>query len=191
MKRLLLLSLLLAAARLFAADAPSRPPEKGCKWEKFSNASVGLEAWVQRCDYGSRKIDFVPNGRSLAIRYSDGGAPENVVDVIDRLPGESGEAAVKRVFASHSDKALVAKCVARPFRGMTARKDVQRLTFVLKNPKAMKETPDGDIPEPPCGEWGDAPDGIQYFEVHPTKIFFVRAGQDIPLFDEQTLRSTK
>jgi hypothetical protein len=62
---------------------------------------------------------------------------------------------------------------------------------VLKNPKKMKETPDGDIPEPPCGEWGDSPDGIQYFEVHPSKIFFVRVGQDIPLFDEQTLRSAK
>jgi hypothetical protein len=173
------------------AIAPSRPPDKGCAWEKFSDASVGLEAWVERCDYGGRKIDFVAQGRSLAMRYSDGGKPEAVVDVIDRLPGESGEAAVKRVFAAHTDKTLVAKCVARPFRGMTARKDVQRYTFVLKNPKTVKETPDGDIPEPPCGEWGASADGIQYFEVHPTKVFFVRVGQDIPLFDEQTLRSTK
>jgi len=177
---------------LFAV-APSRPPDKGCTWEKFSNASVGLEAWVERCDYGFRKIDFVAQGRSLAIRYSDGGKPENVVDVIDRLPGESGEAAVRRIFAAHTDKKLVAKCVARPFRspGMTTPKGVQRYTFVLKNPPKVKETPDGDIPEPPCGEWGDSPDGIQYFEVHPTKVFFVRVGQDIPLFDEQTLGSTK
>jgi len=173
------------------AIAPSRPPDKGCAWEKFSD--IGLEAWVERCDYHGRKIDFVAQGKSLAIRYSDGGKPEPVVDVIDRLPGESGEAAVTRIFAAHSDKAFVKKCVARPFRsqGMTTPKNVQRYTFVLKNPKAMKETPDGDIPEPPCGDWGDSPDGIQYFEVHPTKIFFVRVGQDIPLFDEQTLRSTK
>lgn len=171
-----------------AGDAPSRPADKGCVWEKFSNASVGLEAWVERCDYGFRKIDFVAQGRSLAIRYSDGGAPENVVDVIDRLPGESGEAAVKRIFAAHTEKALAARCIARPFQGMTARKDVKRFTFVLKKPVP---TPEGDVPEPPCGEWGDSPDGIQYFEVHPTKIFFVRVGQDIPLFDEQTLRSAK
>jgi hypothetical protein len=171
------------------AIAPSRPADKDCKWEKFSNASVGLEAWVERCDYGFRRIDFVAQGKSLAMRYSDGGKPEPVVDVVERLPNESGQAAVTRIFAAHTAKALAAKCVARPFRGMTARKDVQRFTFVLKNPKAMKKTPDGDIPEPPCGEWGDSPDGIQYFEVHPTKIFFVRVGQDIPLFDEQTLRS--
>ena len=181
MKLLLLLSLFATVP----ADAPSRPPDKGCVWEKFSNASVGLEAWVERCDYGFRKIDFVARGRSLAIRYSDGGAPENVVDVIDRLSGESGEAAVKRIFAAHTEKSLVARCVARPFRGMTARKDVQRFTFVLKKPVP---TPEGDVPEPPCGEWGFSADGIQYFEVHPKKILFVRVGQDIPLFDEQTLR---
>src|ERR1043165_9109033 len=128
---------------LFAV-APSRPPDKGCKWEKFSNASVGLEAWVERCDYGFRKIDFVAQGKSLAMRYSDGGKPEPVVDVFDRLPNESSEAAVTRIFAAHTEKKLAAKCVARPFRGMKARKDVQRLTFVLKNPKAMKPAPDGD-----------------------------------------------
>jgi hypothetical protein len=181
MKYLFLLSLFAAVA----ADAPSRPADKKCVWEKFSNAAVGLEAWVERCDYGFRKIDFVARGRSLAIRYSDGGAPENVVDVIDRLPGESGEAAVKRIFAAHTEKSLAARCVARPFRGMKARKDIQRFTFVLKKPVP---TPEGDVPEPPCGEWGFSADGIQYFEVHPKKILFVRVGQDIPLFDEQTLR---
>jgi len=181
---LFLLSLFAAVA----AGAPSRPAEKGCVWEKFSNVSVGVEAWVQRCDFGFRKIDFVAQGRSLAIRYSDGGAPENVVDVIDRLPGESGAAAVKRIFAAHTEKALAARCVARPFQGMTARKDVKRFTFVLEKPVPTHE---GEVPEPPCGEWGDWPDGIQYFEVHPAKVFFVRVGQDIPLFDEQTLRSAK
>ena len=188
MKRLLFVFALFPFP-LFAADKPSRPADKGCVWEKFSNASLGLEAWVERCDYCDRKIDFVVQGTSLAQRYSDGGKPDPVIDVFDRLPGESGEAAVKRIFAAHTAKVLVAKCVARPFQGMKARKDVQRLTFVLKNPKKMKETPDGDIPEPPCGDWGTSFDGIQYFEVHPSKIFFVRVGQDIPLFDEQTLRS--
>ena len=184
MKHLLLLVLFASAA-----GQPSRPPDKGCKWEKFSNA--GLEAWVQRCDYGSRKIDFVARGTSMAIRYSDGGAPENVVDVFDRLPNESGEAAVKRVFAAHTNAALVAKCVMRPYVEPDGRKDVKRYTFVEKHPKKPKETSDDVVPEPPCGDWGTSFDGIQYFEVHPGKVFFVRVGQDIPLFDEQTLRSTK
>jgi len=139
---------------------------------------------VERCDYGFRKIDFVAQGNSLAQRYSDGGAPEAVVDVIDRQPGESGEAAAKRVFESHADKKLAARCVAAPYKGLHSRKDVRRLTFVLDAAYA---------PDPPCGEWGDAPDGIQYFEIHPSsqKILFIRVGQDVPLFDEQTLRLLK
>jgi len=191
MKRLLLLAFFPFV--VFAADKPSRAAEKGCAWEKFSNASLGLEAWVQRCDYGDRKIDFVAQGQSLAQRYSDGGKPEPVIDVFDRLPNESGEAAVKRIFAAHTEKKLAAKCIARTFRwpDMKTPVGVQRFTFVLKNPPKPKETPDDEIPPPPCGDWGDSPDGIQYFEVHPAKVFFVRVGQDIPLFDEQTLRSVK
>jgi hypothetical protein len=180
-----------------AADKPSRPADKGCAWQKLSDASLGLEAWVERCDYGFRKIDFVAQGHSLAQRYSDGGALEPVVDVIDRLPSESGEAAAKRVFAMHTDKRVAARCVPAPYKGMKARKDVQRLTFV-PNAAYAKELrknppPAGDMPEPPCGEWGESPDGIQYFEIHPSsqKILFVRVGQDIPLFDEQTLRMLK
>ncbi len=48
------------------------------------------------------------------------------------------------------------------------------------------------MPEPPCGEWGDQPDGVQYFEVSTKssarKILFVRIGQDEPLFDEKSLQ---
>ena len=50
-----------------------------------------------------------------------------------------------------------------------------------------------EVGDPPCGEWGDAPDGIQYFEVQPgeRRVLFVRVGQDEPLFDEKTLRLEK
>jgi hypothetical protein len=51
-----------------------------------------------------------------------------------------------------------------------------------------------EVPDPPCGDWGIAPDGNQYFEAQPgraaDKVMFVNAGQDAPLFDEQTLRLT-
>lgn len=173
---------------LFAV-APSRPPEKGCVWETFSDASVGLEASVQRCDFGSRKVDFVAQGRSLAMRYSDSGVRQVVIDVSDRLPDEIPEAAATRMFAAHADHEFVAKCAARPYPGITARKDVQRYIFVPKNRKGL--IPDDEVGPPPCGPWGASAENIQYYEVHPTKVFFVRVGMNVPLFDEQTLRSTK
>lgn len=196
-------SLIFAVPLLFATSSPaatakggpSRPAEKNCAWERVSDARIGLEAWVQRCDFGSRKIDFLFVGSSLAIRYSDGGAPDPLVDVLDLLGDETPEAGVKRLFAAKTPNAVASRCVLRPFRGGKTPTGVHRYTFVpdaaYSKELAKKADPD-EVPEPPCGDWGDAPDGIQYFEAQPAsgarRVLFVRVGQDQPLFDEQTLK---
>ena len=177
---------------------PSRPAEQGCVWEKFSDANLHLHAWVQRCDFGARKIDFLASGHSLAIRYSDGGdTPDPVIDVLDLLPGETPEHGIQRLFAARTDKKLAARCVLAPYRdaSMKTPNGVRRFTFVPNKAYgkelAAQAKPD-EVPDPPCGDWGDAPDGIQYFEAQPAsgvaKVLFVRIGQDTPLFDEATLR---
>ena len=176
---------------------PSRAAEKGCAWEKFSDAKLGLDGWVQRCIFGKRKTDFVAVGHSLAMRYSDGGALDPVVDVIDLKPSEAPEAGLRRLFAERTDKKLAAQCMLAPFHDKFLKTPtaVKRYTFVpnaayAKTLKA-KEVP-GDIPDPACGDWGDMPDGIQDWETQPqggaAKVLFVRYGQDTPLFDETTLR---
>src|SRR5260221_5605301 len=108
--------LLLAALPLTAAtkDAPSRAADKGCKWEKLSDANLGLEAWVERCDYGYRKIDFLVKDKSLMQHYGDDGAPEAVVDVIDLQPGEKPEAGLKRGFAAPTKTEIATRCVIVP-----------------------------------------------------------------------------
>ncbi|HMB44102.1 MAG TPA: hypothetical protein VKM00_09560 [Luteimonas sp.] len=180
------------------ARTPSRPAEQGCVWEKFSDANLHLHAWVQRCDFGARKIDFLASGHSLAIRYSDGGdTPDPVIDVLDLLPRETPEHGIQRLFAARTDKKLAARCVLVPYRdaSMKTPNGVRRFTFVPNKAYgkelAAQAKPD-DVPDPPCGDWGDAPDGIQYFEAQPAsgvaKVLFVRIGQDTPLFDEATLR---
>ncbi len=64
-------------------------------------------------------------------------------------------------------------------------------TSALAKALKAKADPD-DVPDPLCGDWGDAPDSIQYWEAQPAsgvaKVLFVRVGQDTPLFDEATLR---
>jgi hypothetical protein len=192
-KRSLFARILLAAAGA-PQGGPARPAVKGCAWEKTSNAALGLEAWVQRCDYGFRKIDFLVKDASLAVRYSDGGSPEPVVDVLALLPGETPEAGVKRLFEARTEKAVANRCVMVPYGGET-RAGAKRLTFVPDSAyhKELQAKADpNEVPDPPCGDWGDAPDGIQYFETQPAsgarKVLFVRVGQDEPLFDEKTLR---
>lgn len=190
---LIILAGMLASAAM-AQDRPSRPAEKGCTWEKLSNATLGLDAWVQRCDFGFRKIDLLIKQSSLLIHYSDGGAPDPLIDVLPLLPGEAAEAGIRRIFAAHTDPRLVKRCVLAPYRG-DSRPGAKRYTFIADRAyqKELDAKADpNEVGEPPCGEWGDAPDGIQYFEVQPAsgarKVLFVRVGQDVPLFDEKTLR---
>ena len=193
---LLATALLVAALPAAAQDAPSRVAVKGCAWEKASDPKLGLAAWVQRCDFGFRKIDFRFTSSALAIHYSDGGAPDPLVDVYALEAGETPEAGVKRVFAAHTDKAIAARCVLAPYRGgVKAPSGVERFTFVPDPAyaKQLKKTANTDeVGDPPCGDFGDGPDGIQYFETQPAsgvaKVLFVRVGQDEPLFDERTLR---
>lgn len=192
-------ALLAVAIPAAAKDVPSRPAVKGCTWEKASSAKLGLEAWVQRCDFGFRKIDFLFTATSLAVRYSDSGgsAPDPLVDVFDLAPDEAPEAGVKRIFETHTDPKTTSRCVLAPYRGSKPPAGAKRFTFV-PNPAYAKElkakADPNEVPDPPCGAFGEVPDGIQYFEAQPAsgarKVLFVRVGQDEPLFDERTLRLT-
>lgn len=191
------LALLLAASFPISARAaaPSRAPVPGCVWEQSSDAGIGLAAWVQRCDFGGRKIDLFFKQQSLFIRYSDGGAPEPLIDVLPLRGNETAGQALLRIFAARTDRAVAKRCVLALYRESTLPAGVIRYTFVpdaAYQKELDAQADSSDIPEPPCGEWGAMPDGIQYFEVHPgskvRKLLFVRVGQDEPLFDENTLQ---
>ena len=198
----LALCLILGAMPLVGAQkkgSPSRDPEKGCTWSKLTDEKLGLDAWVQKCDYGFREIDFLVVGNSLSIRYSDGnGQPDPIVDVVPLRGDEKPEAGVERVFRAITPKGVAERCVMAPFKGdPKAPSGIKRYTFVPNEPYQAEldktQNPD-EVPEPPCGLYGDAPDGIQYFEAQPSSsaraVMFVRIGQDTPLFDEQTLKLT-
>ena len=75
------------------------------------------------------------------------------------------------MFTEKTDGKLAARCVLAPFpadRGFSKpRAGVRRFTFVpdAAYQKEIDATSSPDeVGDPPCGEWGDAPDGIQYFE---------------------------
>ncbi|MER9331792.1 hypothetical protein [Mesorhizobium sp. M0488] len=173
--------------------APSRSPIDKCVWERLTDKNAGLAAWAQRCDFGFRQIHFEFAGNALAIKYSDGGAADPLVEVFDIKSGETAEAALLRLFLEKTDKAVSARCVPTSYTEGSVPTGVKRYTFspdpaYAKELKALADP--NEIPEPPCGDWGEMPDGIQYFEVpagEARKLLFVRAGQDEPLFDEQTL----
>lgn len=189
----LIASVTISAVARADEPAPSRPPIDKCVWEKLADKTVGLAAWAQRCDFGFRQIHFEFVGNALAIKYSDGGAPDPLVELFDIKSGETTEAAVLRLLLEKTDKSVSARCVLAPYTEGTVPAGVKRYTFSpdAAYAKELKALANDEVPEPPCGDWGEMPDGIQYFEVPAGKgrrALFVRVGQDEPLFDEQTLR---
>jgi hypothetical protein len=185
-----------ATYALATESKPSRPPVDKCSWERLADKGVGLSAWVQRCDFGFRQIHFEFVKGALAVIYSDGGDPDPLVEVFDIQPSDTADAALNRIFAERTDKAIAAQCKVAPYTGQQPLPaGVTRYTFIpdAVYQKALDAKADpNEVGEPPCGDWGDAPDGIQYFEAQPAsgahKVLFVRVGQDEPLFDEKTLR---
>lgn len=177
------------------SGAPSRAAFKDCKWEHATSNAAGLSAWVQRCDYGFRKISFFYKGKALMQQYSDAATPDPLIEVFDLQPNESLQAGVQRVYLAKTPQNESARCVIAPYKNGKPAPGTMRYTFepnaaYAKELKAKQDP--NDVPEPPCGEWGTAPDGQQFFQVWPTgsvrKFLFVRIGQDTPLFDEMTLQ---
>lgn len=187
-------SLFLAVAAV-AADHPSRAAEKGCAWRKLSDPALGLEVWVQRCTYSAnRTIDFVAQDHALVMHDSDSREPLTVIRMFDLQPGETVEQGLRRIYAAHTDKKIAQRCVLAPYKPAAKRAGVKRYDFVPDKAyqKQLDKVKDDGVPDPPCGDLGTQPDSVQYFEVQPSsgsrKIMLVDAGQDIPLFDEETLR---
>jgi hypothetical protein len=186
--------MLMSAGARADESAPSRPPVDKCVWERLADKDAGLAAWVQRCDFGFRQIHFEFGGNALAIKYSDGGPADPLVEAFDVLPGEAADTALRRIFSEKTDKAVGKRCELTPYTESAAPAGVARYTFgpdaaYRDELKALADP--NEVGKPPCGEWGEAPDGIQYFEVPSSalcKVLFVRVGQDEPLFDEQTLQ---
>jgi len=195
---LLMVSAGMAPSRAAFAQtgAPSRGPEKGCKWERASDKTAGFAAWVERCDFGNRKIHLYIKGNALLQQYSDGGAmADTLIESFALQPNEAVDAGVRRVYLAHTTKAIADQCVMAPYTVGKAPAAVKRFTFVpnATYEKALKAKQNpNEVPEPPCGDRGIAPDGQQFFEVWPTgtvrRLLLVRVGQDTPLFDEMTLQ---
>jgi len=195
MKSVVIACSILLASAVFAADHPSRAADKGCTWRKLSDPDLGLEAWVQRCTYSAnRTIDFVAKDHALVMRDSDGREPLTVIRFFDLQPGETPEQGLRRIYAAQTDKKIAKRCVLAPYKPAAKRGDVKRYDFVPDKAyqKQLDAVKDDGVPDPPCGDLGTQPDSVQYFEVQPSsgsrKVMLVDAGQDIPLFDDETLR---
>lgn len=194
---------LAACAALTAAAPPPPPPgrtlEKGCAWKTLTSKQLGLEVRHQRCDFGYRVIDFVvlPGKPNLYQTMEDTGKKAvlyPVVTVFKMKRDETPEEAIKRVAFGPLSLYKKKHClvVERRLSHLGTAKAAYTLAPDNKYAEKALEAADGEIPDPPCGELGELADSLTYFEFHPAenkeRFLFVSAGQDLPLFDEASLK---
>lgn len=189
------------AALAVKAEKASRSADNGCAWKSLNGTNPPLELFVEECVYGERKITFRAGANAISQHYSDapdGAEPERVIEVYAKEPAERPAAVLKRLFVSKLDAYEQQHCVPRPAKADEMEKPFasQKKTAWVIAPdatyaaKIRKETPEGEMPEETCGEYGAPVDSRAYFEFHsdsPATFAWVVIGQDTPLFDEQSL----
>jgi len=161
---------------------PSREPYQDCKWKKVIGA--GLEIWGQSCDYGDKKLEVnvsetlpgmfledVSNGSPVAI--------EQLIQVFN-LKNKSIDSVIP-LLANSKDWKVTDKCTF--IKVSINRSDVTRYTL-MPTEDAFKKF------ESTCAGYGMGNSGVHYFEIYasnPNKVLFINAGQELPMFDENTI----
>ena len=193
----ILLVALVLAWRPAAAVEPSHPPDQGCSWEAFESAGLGIRLLVENCSDPRMHYVFSANGDWLEQhRPSDDTifGRHQVIRVMTKPAEQPIEAAIRQQFiATLTDKAARASCkVARAKdtgvrgNGKILLEIVPSGAYARKIERQLKDEP-RDFG---CGEYGKG-QATLYFEYHPaeskTKYLWVDAGQDEPLFDQNSI----
>ncbi|WP_171892191.1 hypothetical protein [Mesorhizobium erdmanii] len=92
------------------------------------------------------------------MKYSDGGAADPLVEAFNINQAK----ALLRLLLENTDKAVGARCVLTPYTEGKVPASVKRYTFSPNAAYAreLQALANDEVPEPPCGEWGEMPDGI-------------------------------
>jgi hypothetical protein len=195
MSRYILAGLLCLVAT--TAGAASRDPETGCTWQPFESKELGVRLLVQDCTDPSAKYVFsAKDGWLEQHRPADDrtfGSPR-VLRVLSKPADQPIEAAIRAQFiATLADKAARASCKVAPAK-KTAVKGGGKQVFELVPTGAYEKKIMRELQKEPrdfgCGDYGKGQSTV-YFEYHPaqskTRFIWVDAGQDAPLFDENSI----
>jgi hypothetical protein len=188
---------LVLALRPAAAAEPSRPPDQGCSWETFESTELGIRLLVENCADPSMHYVFSTNGDWLEQhRPSDDRTfnSHQVIRVITKPADQPIEAAIRQQFiATLTDKEARASCKVAPAKDTTVR-SAGKILFEIVPTGAYARKILRQLKDEPrdfgCGDYGKG-QATLYFEYHPaeskTKYLWVDAGQDEPLFDQNSL----
>lgn len=184
-------ALALPAAALAQPPQPTGSSIPGsCTWEWKTGGGLGI--WAERCDLQTGvwepRFEASLPGFVLTI---DGKAEGTILHVFDK----PADAEVSAILPALRAKGYIPdddECVFEPAAIRPAPRTIA--FYEIKPVGARKEafdaTPEDEVPEPPCGEYGWSTHGVRYFLTDtrfPERVVYVNIGQDGTMFDDATI----
>jgi hypothetical protein len=195
----------LAPPALAQAPQPPKPTKstdaEHCRWRWWSGAlpmggSIG--AWTEYCEFatGVWELDYTADlpGFWLTI---DGEEQVPVIQVFAK-PADADIAAIlpelrERGYIPDDDECGFAPAMDSTLMTAGPAPRTRALFEIMPTGSrlaALEATPDDEIPEPPCGEYGWSTQGTRYFVTdvaHPDKVIYIDIGQDGMMFDQTSV----
>jgi hypothetical protein len=177
-----------------AGEQPPKPttstdPAK-CSWEWRSENGLGV--WAERCelDTGLWHLEYHADLPGFVLFASD----DEIDTVLQtfRKPADKDISAIlpelrKRGYIPDDDECVFEPAAISPTPKTLAQFEIKPTGA---RQEAFDKTPDDEIPEPPCGDYGWSTHGIRYFvtdTTHPETVVYVNIGQDGMMFDPATV----
>jgi hypothetical protein len=170
---------------------PSRESFEKCRWKKVIGA--GLELWGQSCDFGDKKLEVNTSETLPGVFLEDvtSGSPVAINQLIQvfELKNKSINSVIP-LLADNEKWKVSDKCAFTKISN--TRNNVTRYTLMPTGDTLKKFESDSKnepIPDT-CAGYGIGNSGTRYFEVYasnPNKVLFINIGQEMPMFDENTI----
>jgi hypothetical protein len=171
------------------ARATATPPDPSCERSTLSAGPLRIDAWSCALKTGRWHLRAEPGLPGFAL-WIDDTRQETVVHALPRAAGaplSSVVAALARAGLVPPDDCVIVRtrrhAALRGARAYEIRPTGARLAALLR-------TPQDEVPEPPCGEYGWSTHGVRGFVVDPRRpqwVVYLNQGQDGMLFDPATL----
>ena len=174
------------------AGAPPPPfyyiDKKNCRWTWVQGKDIGV--WYELCSYDGAAVDAVFDDATGELLIKPKNSEEEPYAILREFQAAGGPEALLPELRKKGLTADTDECKFQPVKeplvvlpkGWTA----WEVAPTGKLKEEFDKTPEGDIPEPPCGNLGLAVDYIGFFMVHkdhPERIVYVDLGQDVSAID--------
>ena len=185
------------SALALPAGAYAQPPMPtgssvpgSCQWDWKTGGGLGI--WAERCDLQTGvwepRFEASLPGFVLTIDGKDEGT---ILQVFDK-PAEADVSAIlpalrAKGYIPDDDECVFEPAAIRPAPRTIAFYEIKP---VGSRKAAFDATPEDEVPEPPCGEYGWSTHGVRYFLTDtrfPERVVYVNIGQDGTMFDDTTI----